>query len=443
MPFLRKIGYGLGIFGPMLGWVAAMQYLMYFYTEVVGLAPPQAGLIFLIGMCWDAVSDPLIGAIADRTRTRWGRYRPYLLFGALPYGISIALLFTPPEGSPELMFVAALGAHLLFRTGYTLVYMPYTAMIARLTTDYDSRTDLTAYKTFFVFCGNLAVSFGFYSLVLLFGDGVERHGFLPAAALIGCFAAATAWMCFAFTQEQDVHVTSKEALDKPPLGSVLEDLVANKPFLIVFGGVAVTGGLYGAELAMVPYIAKYWFDDPTISRTLFTTQAIMSLASVPIWLKLGHRYGKRFVWISGTLLGAGGLIAIFLLGSKSVWVTAFLYGVNNVGATGFILIFYAMTADTVDWGEWRTGRRQEGVLFGAISFANKFSAGVATGAVGTALAAVGFVTDAVQSDETLLGMRVIGLLIPALGFIASALLMTLYPLSRQKHQEILEARGTN
>ena len=84
MTFLQKVGYGLGIFGPMLGWVAAMQYLMYFYTEVVGISPPQAGLIFLIGMGWDAISDPLIGAVADRTRTRWGRYRPYLLFGAVP-----------------------------------------------------------------------------------------------------------------------------------------------------------------------------------------------------------------------------------------------------------------------------------------------------------------------------------------------------------------------
>jgi len=440
LSFFRKIGYGLGIFGPMLGWVAAMQYLMYFYTEVVGIAPPKAGLIFLIGMAWDAVSDPLIGTIADRTRTRWGRYRPYLLFGALPYGVSIALLFTPPGGSPEFVFAAILGAHLLFRTGYTLVYMPYTAMIARLTTDYDSRTDLTAYKTFFVFSANLAVSFGFYTLVLYFGGGEERQGFLPAAAIIGAIATTTAWLCFSFTDEKDVHVATASYSDKTPVSKIAGDLVANRPFLMVFVGVAVFGGFYGAELAMIPYLAKYWFDDPAVSRTLFTVQAVMSLVSIPAWLSIGHRFGKKTVWIAGTTLAAVGLIAIFVLASRSIWVTAALYGVANVGATGFILIFYAMTADTVDWGEWRTGRRQEGVVFGAISFANKFAAGVATGAVGTALAWVGFISDQTQSDATLNGMRVIGLLIPAAAFLLSAALMLRYPLSKARHEEILAGR---
>jgi GPH family glycoside/pentoside/hexuronide:cation symporter len=440
LSFLSKLGYGLGIFGPMLGWVAAMQYLMYFYTEVVGISPPQAGLIFLIGMGWDAISDPLIGAIADRTRTRWGRYRPYLLFGALPYGISVALLFTPPDGSPEMVFVAVLGAHLLFRTGYTLVYMPYTAMIARLTTDYDSRTDLTAFKTFFVFCGNLAVSFLFYTLVLFFGDGTERQGFLPAAALIGAIATTTAWLCFTFTEEKDMQLAAVDHNMKTPVGKIAGDLVANQPFLMVFAGVAIFGGFYGAELAMIPYFAKYWFNDPAVSRTLFTVQAVMSLLSIPAWLSIGHRFGKKAVWISGTTLSAIGLVTIFVLATKSVWLTAILYGVANVGATGFILIFYAMTADTVDWGEWRTGRRQEGVVFGAISFANKFAAGVATGAIGMGLAWVGFVSDQTQSDSTLAGMRVIGLLIPAAAFLLSAAIMLRYPLTKARHEEILADR---
>jgi len=440
LSFLRKVGYGFGIFGPMLGWVAAMQYLMYFYTEVVGLSPARAGLIYLLGMVWDAISDPLIGAIADRTRSRWGRYRPYLLFGAAPFGLSIALLFTPPGGTPEMMFVAALAAHLLFRTSYTVVYMPYTAMIARMTTDYDSRTDLTAFKTFFVFCGNLVVSFAFYALVMTLGNGEERAGFLPAAALMGIVAAGTVWLCFFATTEEDVDAPASTGLKGVSVATIARDLAVNRPFLMVFAGVAIFGGFYGAELALVPYFAKYWFGDPEVSRTLFTTMAVMSLVSIPGWLWLGHRYGKKAVWITGTSLAAAGLVTIFALASHSVWVTAFLYGVTNVGATGFILIFYAMTADTVDWGEWRSGRRQEGVIFGAISFANKFAAGVVTGAVGASLAWVGFVTDQTQSDETLLGMRVIGLLIPAVAFIVSAVLMMRYPLSKQRHEEILAER---
>ena len=415
---------------------------MYFYTEVVGLEPAKAGLIFMIGMVWDAISDPLIGIAADRTRTRWGRYRPYLLFGALPYGVCIALLFTPPGGSESTVFLTALVAHLLFRTSYTLVYMPYTAMIARLTTDYDARTELTAFKTFFVFSANLTVSFFFYTLVFKLGAGDESKGFLPTASLIGIIAAGTCWLCFLLTEESTVHPTTHAGKEKSPLSRIAGDLLSNKPFLMVFFGVAIFGGFYGAQLAMIPYFAKYWFNDPAVSRTLFTTQAVLSLLSIPVWLWVGRQYGKKTVWISGTSLAAIALVTIFFMQSTSVWLTAFLYGLSNMGATGFILIFYAMTADVVDWGEWQTGQRQEGLTFGAISFANKFAAGVTTGAVGAALSWVGFISDNTQSVDTLFGMRVIGLLVPALAFSLSALLMLGYPLSKDKHEDIVAGRVT-
>ncbi|MEM1261649.1 MAG: MFS transporter [Pseudomonadota bacterium] len=439
MPTLAKLAYGIGIFGPMMGWVAAMQYLMYFYTEVIGLEPTQAGLVFLIGMAWDAISDPLIGTVADRTRTRWGRYRPYLLFGALPYGASIAWLFTPADGNSATVFLAVLAAHIAFRTGYTLVYMPYTAMIARMTVDYDSRTTLTAYKTFFIFSANLTVSFSFYPLVMSLGDGVEAQGFLPAAALFGVIAAITVWACFWFTDESALR--HNDGTVTAPLRSIPGDMWANGPFLRVFAGVAIAGGFYGAELAMVPYIAKYWFNDAALSRALFTTQAVLSLLSVPVWLWLGRRYGKRFVWVAGTALAGLSLLVLFALESRSVPLTALLYGLNNIGATGFILIFYAMAADTVDWGEAATGRRHEGVVFGAISFANKFAAGIATASIGVALAAVGFVSDLQQSEATLTGIRLIALVAPAGGFLVSALLMLGYPLTRQVHADALATKG--
>lgn len=443
MQFSTKASYGLGIFGPMLGWVAALQYLMYFYTEIVGLSAPKAGLIYLMGMVWDAVSDPLIGAIADRTKTRWGRYRPYLLFGSVPYGATIALLFTPPGGSEQFVFIAALVAHLLFRTGYTLVYMPYTAMIARMTSNYDDRTDLTAFKTFFVFTANLCVSFGFYTFVMAFGNGSESKGFPIAAALIGCMAVVTSLLCFAWTEEKDVHVAGRHSNENFSLRNMGGDLLSNRPFLLIFSGVAVFGGFYGAELALIPYFAKYWFNDASLARILFTSQAIFSLASIPLWLWLSRRYGKKTVWITGASLASIGLIAIYLLASKSIWLTAVLYGINNAGATAFIMVFYAMTADTVDWGEWRTGRRQEGVIFGAISFANKCAAGLVTGIVGAALAWVGFVSDQAQSIDTLNGMRMIGLLIPATAFLISAALMAPYPITRRRHADIIAGRVTD
>ncbi|MEM9013495.1 MAG: glycoside-pentoside-hexuronide (GPH):cation symporter [Pseudomonadota bacterium] len=432
----RKLGYGIGIFGPMLGWVAALQYLMYFYTDVAGIDPARAGLIFMIGMVWDAVSDPLVGVLTDRTRTRWGRYRPYLLFGSVPFAIVVAFAFFPIKAGAENAFWIALVTHLLFRTGYTIVYMPFTAMIARITTSYDSRTSLTAVKTMFVFLGNLTISFGFYTLVLRLGGGSEGVGFFRAAAVVGVAAALTSLICFAATREakEDEEIVSAARI---PLKTAAPDLLGNKAFLLLFAGVAIFGGFYGAELAMTAYFAKYWLGDAGLARVLFTTQAFASLASIPVWLWLGKRFGKSHVWTTGVLLASAGLFGVFFIRPENYMIMAALYAVANVGASGFILIFYAMTADTVDWGEWVSGRRHEGVIFGAISFANKFAAGVATGFVGVSLTWIGFAANETPSVSVINGMFVIGALIPAIAFVVAASLMRWYPVSREAHQKIL------
>lgn len=435
MSKLATVSYGLGIFGPILGWVAAMQYLMYFYTDVVGLDPASAGLVFMIGMVWDAVSDPLIGWLADRTRTRWGRFRPYLVIGALPYALGLALAFNPQRIGIADMFVAALVTHLVFRTAYTLLVIPYTAMLSRISSDYDGRTLLTSVKTAFIFVGNLIISLGFFTLVLFAGDGDEAAGFAISALIFGIIAAITSLLCFAGTSEPPIVDAPRER--KGSLWLALRDLVGNRAFMVLFAGTAIFGGFYGAEISMTTYLAKYWLGDAGLARILFTAQAIASLATVPVWYWIGTRLGKGAVWIGAILLTAFGMVLLYFVRPDNVWVMAAFYAVANIGGSGFVLIFYAIAADTVDWGEWRTGRRQEGIIFGAISFANKLAAGLATGMVGTALVWVGFVPNAEPSAETLDGMFLIGTLAPALAFIVAASLWVFYPLSRDKHRAIL------
>lgn len=441
MTRMATISYGLGIFGPILGWVAAMQYLMYFYTDVVGLDPAKAGLVFMIGMVWDAVSDPLIGYVADRTRTRWGRFRPYIIFGALPYAIGLTLAFSPSLLGLRDIFVATLVTHLVFRTTYTLLVIPYTAMLSRITTTYDSRTLLTSVKTAFIFIGNLIISLGFYTIVLHSGGGDEGVGFSRAALLFGVLAALTSVLCFAGTREPPIP-DEETRNAKGSILVALRDLATNRAFMVLFVGTAVFGGFYGAEIAVTAYLAKYWLGDAGLARILFTGQAITSLLAVPFWYFVGVRIGKGAVWVGGILVSAAGMFALYLLQPTSVWPMAGIYALANFGAGGFILIFYAIAADTVDWGEWRTARRQEGIIFGAISFANKFAAGVATGAVGSALVWIGFVPNQTPSSETLQGMFVIGALIPAIAFLIAAALWWLYPLSRERHEEIMIAIGS-
>ncbi|MEQ8514379.1 MAG: MFS transporter, partial [Chromatocurvus sp.] len=261
-PSLRvRLGYGIGIYGPMLGWVAGIQYLLYFYTDVAGIDPTRAGIIFMAGMVWDAISDPLTGYLADRTHTRWGRYRPYLLFGAAPFGLSVFLVFSTPSGtSDSAVFWYAMLTSLLFRTAYTVVYMPFTAMIARMTMDYDARMSLTASKTMFTTLANLTISVFFFLLVIRLGGGDEAQGFSRAAAVAGALGALTTWICFAATREGAIpaRTSSRAGFGFAATMGGVRHLLSNRAFVFLFLGVATFGGFYGMCLSSVVYVAKYW-----------------------------------------------------------------------------------------------------------------------------------------------------------------------------------------
>ena len=424
------LGYALGIAGPMLGWVAAGQYLLFFYTEVLGLKPAQAGLVFAFGLVWDAISDPLIGAAADRTRTRWGRYRPWLLWSAVPYALSLPLAFSsPPAGINALAW--AFVTHTIFRTLYSFVYMPYTAMLAAIAPGYDERTDLTSWKTAVVKGTNLLVSIGFYSLVLTVGQHRSALGFPLAGAVLGVAAVASVWVCFRATRGRERLVDLIHEPTRPRV--ILRDLIANRPFLLLFAGVLIYGGFYAAQISMTSYIAKYWMADAGVARWLFAVEAVLGLASIPLWNRLGRSRGKRTVWLAGAGLAAFGLLAIFFIRPTNGYVLAGFYGISNMGSTAFIIVMFAMTADTVDWGGARLGRRHEGIIFGAIALANKLANGVFAGLAGAALALVGFVSNQTPSAATLDGLFLIALAAPAVGYLLSIAVIWRYPISRQVH----------
>lgn len=433
-----KLGYAIGIAGPMLGWVAAGQYLLFFYTEVLGLPPAQAGLVFAVGMIWDALSDPLIGAAADRTRSRWGRYRPWLLWAAVPYALSLPLAFSvPPVGVDVLLW--AFGTHIIFRTLYSFVYMPYTAMLAAIATGYDERTSLTSWKTGVVKATNLVVSVGFFTMVLAIGGERSAIGFPAAAAVLGVAAVATIWLCVRATRGREALVDLAHESAAPRL--VLRDLAANKPFLLLFTGVIIYGGFYAAQISMTSYVAKYWMQDAGVARWLFAVEAAAGLASIPLWNKLGQARGKRAVWLAGAGLATFGLLAIFILRPTNAWLLAGLYGLSNAGSTGFIVVMFAMTADTVDWGGAHVGRRHEGIIFGAIAFANKFANGAFTGITGAALGWVGFVSNRTPGPETIDGLFLLALAMPAAGFLLSVAIMWRYPISREVHAGLVRHRA--
>ncbi|MEE8119725.1 MAG: MFS transporter, partial [Gammaproteobacteria bacterium] len=198
-----RLGYAIGIYGVFLAWMTVALYLLYFYTDVMGLSLAHAGLIFLIASMWDAVTDPLMGWLVERSRSRWGKYRPYLLFAAVPFAASFAALYYVPDLEGNMLFVWALVLHIVFRTCYTAVYIPYTSLIAQLSDNADERASIAGVKSVFISLAALSVSFLGLPAVSYLGGADEARGFLRFALVCDSLGVAALWLCFLFTQERN------------------------------------------------------------------------------------------------------------------------------------------------------------------------------------------------------------------------------------------------
>ena len=437
---IDRAGYAVGIVGPMLGWIVGGQYLLYFYTEVLHLPAALAGLVFGVGMVWDAISDPLIGALADRTRSRWGRYRAWLLWGCVPYGLSIPLAFSslvPTGGALALLVVIA--TNVIFRTLYSIVYMPYTAMLVAIAPGYDERTSYTSWKSAFVFATHLLVSASFYTIVLLTG-GETARGFTIAATMLGGIAIIAILTCYRATGRLEREAPASRAA---PLRFAFRDISRDRAFLILFFGIIVSGGFGTIQIGALAYVAKYWLGQPGAARELFTAQAIAAILSTPLWARFSRRFGKRETWIAGSLISAASLAIGYALHPETVIGIGAAYVGAQIGYTSFIIVMFAMTADVADWGEMRTGRRHEGVVFGAIAFGNKLAAGMTTTLLGALLGVIGISATtkagaAATGTFSRDGLLATALLLPAGGYIVSALLVIAYPITRSAHEA---ARG--
>jgi GPH family glycoside/pentoside/hexuronide:cation symporter len=410
-------------------------YLMYFYTDVLGLSPADAGLLFLIASTWDAISDPIMGWLTDKTRTRYGRFRPYLLFATPPFAASFVALFYAPGFEGQGLFFWALAAHIVFRTCYTAVYIPYTALIARLSSDADERASIAGVKSAAISLGSLTVSFFALPAITALGGADEAKGFLQFALLCACGAITALWLCFAFTRERvDAEASASKTF---PLRDIPRALIHNVPFLLIFLGVITFTGCYTILNKSVVYIFKYDIGNRDAARWAISAIAVAGILSPLAWVRITHTTSKRTTWILGCVIACVGLLIIYFSGTNDIATLTFFFFVTGCGIHGVLMTFFAMAADTVDYGEWRDDRRLEASLFGLISFANKVSLDVGTWLLGVLLTAVGFEANVDQSQQTLTGLRQIMALAPIVGFAASAAIIWFFPFNTQQHRDMV------
>jgi GPH family glycoside/pentoside/hexuronide:cation symporter len=427
---LTKILYGSGDTGFSLTSTLIGAYLAIFLTDVVGIAPAVAAAAIFVGRSWDYVNDPIIGHISDRTRTRWGRRRPYLLFGALPFAAAFTLMWWRPPFASEVL----LAAYLLFDTAATFAYMPYFALTPELTTDYDERTSLTTYRMFFSIFASLVA---FTVPLMLIGTFRPENAprVLRMGLLFGLVSAVPLLLIFFSTREREEYMETAP----PKLRQSLKAVFRNRPFLLGLGIYLFTWLSVDILQAILLYFLKYCVRREAQSDLIMATIFVSAIAALPLWSWLARRWDKRRTYMFGVAFWAAvQLVIITLAPSSSLGLLLSLCILAGFGVGAAHVLPWSILPDAIEFDEWRTGERHEGMFYSIVTLVQKIASSVAIPLILLLLQVSGYEPNVLeQGRPALLTIRLITGPIPAVLLGAGIVCAVLYPLTRERFREIV------
>jgi GPH family glycoside/pentoside/hexuronide:cation symporter len=436
---IRYVGYGLGDFAFNFYWLPLQVFLLKYYTDVLGLTSGVAGTIIMVCLVWDGVIDPAVGVLANKTRTRWGRYRPYMLFGCVPLAASFALLFFPAPFKDTSLIIYALATQLLFRTMYAAVNIPYGAMMASMTRDSMERNWLAGVRMLFAFTGSSVVGYFTPRLVQHFAvANPDSAYFIAAAVLSGC-AIVVILLCFIWTEERvETVADSSTPASTPPLGAMLKMIACNVPFLQVIAGIALFSFAYLAVNTSLPYFIQYYMgQDAAVTGNVVGMIPLVQMIAILPWTLVSRFIGKRWAWIAGLSISLVGLLGLYVIDKPSMQTVYILLGVFSVGAAAIAVNFWSMVPDTVEYGEWRTGVRAEGFIFGFVTLIQKVALGLSSAFIGAYLGHIGYIANQAQTGATLGGLKLLISGIAGLGLVASCIVIYFYRLNSVTHSQLV------
>lgn len=430
-----RAAYGIGDYAICLYWSGVGLYLLYFYTDIIGITPLLAGWIYALGIAWDAVTDPFMGYLAERTRTKMGSYRPYIFYGAIPLALSFVLLFWVPPFEGTQLFIFLLTANLIHRTCFTIVSVPYSSLTARITDDSDERTKLTTARMIGASFGTLTISALGFPIVLWFGGGEEALGFIYLGMIAGLAAVLVLSITVRFVEERKFNFPEAEL---PSFTKVARSIANNYPFWIVFASILIlisTSIMFNSNLI---YFVKYALDLHAYQGLILGVSSGSALLAIPLWAYAALKIGKRNSWmIAMSLLILGFLIFyLYPIASLSELLIILSFTGFANGATG--VLFWSMLPDTIEYGEWKTGVRTESSLYGFMTFAQKGAIACAALFLGLALTNIGFEPNQEQTAETLAGLKLIMTWVPLAGVTISLMLVSFYPIDKIFHQKLIQ-----
>jgi GPH family glycoside/pentoside/hexuronide:cation symporter len=450
----EKVAYGLGDTASNFFFQAFNLFLVYYYTDVFGLSPAAVGTMMLFTRCLDAVMDPIMGAIADRTQTRWGKYRPYLLWIALPYGVIGYLMFSNPALSPAGKLLFAYITYSLMWVAYTAINIPYSALMGVMSSSSEDRTSLSTFRFALAFTGSFLISSAVLPLKNWLGGLAAGHsavvsaangsalltapaidqaaGFKYTMAIFAVVSVVLFLITFAKTKER----VRQPVEQKNSLKADLKDLRNNKPWLVLFIVAFFTLANTGVRNATTLYFFKYNVGDES-KATVFLSAAALAFVfgalATKLFLKLTDR---RRLMIYLTLINAAAMASFYFIDPKQ---TTLMLVINTIGT--FVVgptpaIVWSLYADTADYGEWKFGRRSTALVFSAAVFAQKVGLAVGSSMLGWALKASHFVPNVAQTPEALQSILLLFTLVPGAFAVASGIAIIFYPLDDPRVRQI-------
>jgi GPH family glycoside/pentoside/hexuronide:cation symporter len=435
-----KLIYGCGDTGFSLTGTIIAAYFAIFLTDVVGISPGVAAIAIFVGRSWDYINDPLIGHISDRTRSRWGRRRPFLLFGALPFALAFILMwYRPPIQGQIFLAVYYAFAYVLFDSAATFVYMPYFALTPELTSNYDERTALTTIRMFFSILGSL-IAFTIPILIIGSFQPDNARRVLLMGVIFAAASAVPLWIVFFGTRERPEF----SKLEQPGLKESLKAAIHNRPFifgLVIFLLTWVSIDILQTTLLyFIKYVVQREADSDLIMAVIFVTAMLV----LPFWEFASRKWDKRKAYAVGIAFWA--VVQIVLIALNPSVVLPVILGLcilAGVGVSAAHVLPWSILPDAIEWDEWQTGERHEGMFYSLVTLAQKVASSVAIPVILLILQFTGYVpTSAVQPPGALLGIRLAIGPIPALLLGCGIAFAILYPLDRESHQRIVQELET-
>lgn len=433
----EKIGYSFGDFASSMFWKLFSMFLMIYYTDVVELSPASVGTMFLLTRLWDGLNDPIMGIISDRTRTSMGKFRPYLLWVAIPFAIIGVLTFSSPDVGPSGKLIYAYVTYTLMMMVYTAINVPYSSLMGVMTSDTKERTSLASFRFIGAYSGGIFMTATVPYLLDFFKNSGsdDAQSYQYTVAIYAVVAAFFFIMTYLWTKERVKPLEEKSSIKKD-----LKDLAKNNQWFIMLGaGIAVL--IFNSlRDGSIMYYFKYFVKDQTLAYfgevqwdklagAYMTLWLVTNLLGVLLAKPASAKFGKKNTFIGAMVIAAIFSAVFYWVNPNSVGV---IFGLNIIIglSAGIVLpLIWSMYADIADYSEWKTGRRATGLVFSSSSMSQKMGWTLGGAVTGWLLAAYGFEANAEQTRESLKGIRMMISIYPAAGALLSSLFLLLYKLN--------------